>query len=88
MYQRSVEEVKKRQISKRCYQQGPSDETSKKAQCQFCDVTFGHWIMEVVGLIDHKMHSFTQMTSNFTNMWRKNVVSWLFDIILQKWYFH
>ena len=44
--------------------------------------------MEVVGLFDYKMHSFTQITSNFKNMWRKDVVSWLFDIILQKWYFH
>ena len=43
---RSVGEVKKCQISKRNYQQGPSDEALKKARCQFCDVKFGHRIME------------------------------------------
>ena len=38
---RSVWEVKKCQISKRGYQQGPSDETLKKVRCQFCDVKLG-----------------------------------------------
>ena len=43
--------------------------------------------MEAVGLFDSKMRSFTQITFDFTNIWRKNVVSWLADIILHKWYF-
>ena len=43
---RSTGEVKKCQISKCGYQQGPSDEALKKARCQFCDVKFGHRIME------------------------------------------
>ena len=47
---RSTEEVKKCQISKHGYHQGPSDETLKKARCQFCDVKFGHRIMEAVGV--------------------------------------
>ena len=51
---RSIEEVEKSQISKRCYQQGASDETLKKAQCQFCDVKFGHRIMEAEGYLTIK----------------------------------
>ena len=42
---RSIEQVKQCQISKRSYQQGPSDETLKNAQCQFCRVKFGHRII-------------------------------------------
>ena len=50
----SIEEVKKCQISKRGYQQGPSDKTLKKTKCQFCDVKFRHRIMEAVGLFDYQ----------------------------------
>ena len=53
--ERSIEEVKRCQISKRGYEQGPSDETLKKARYQFCDVKFGHRIMVAVGLFDYKM---------------------------------
>ena len=35
-----------------------------------------------------KMHSFTQITFDFTNRWIKGVVWWFSDIILHKWYFH
>ena len=52
---RSIEDAKRCQISKRGYQQGPSDETFKKARHQFCDVKFGDRIMVVVGLFDYKM---------------------------------
>ena len=52
---RSIEDAKRCQISKRDYQQGPSDETLKKARYQFCDVKFGGRIMVVVGLFDYKM---------------------------------
>ena len=85
--ERSIEEVKKCQISKHGYQQGPSDETLKKAWCQFCDDKFGHRIMEAVGFQDYKMRNFTQITFNFTNSWNKGVVLWFSDIILHKWYF-
>ena len=51
----SIEEVKRRPISKRGYQQWPSDEILKKARYQFCDVKFGHRIMVAVGLFDYKM---------------------------------
>ena len=51
----SVDEVKSCQISMRGYQQGPSDETLKKARYQFCDVKFGHRITVAVGLFDYKM---------------------------------
>ena len=71
---RSTEEVKKCQISKRGYQQGPSVETLKKAPCQFCDDKFGHRIMEAVGFFDYEMLNFTQITFNFTNRWSKGVV--------------
>ena len=53
--ERSIEEVKRCQISKRGYEQGPSHETLKKARYQFCDVKFGHRIMVAVGLFDYKM---------------------------------
>ena len=62
---RSTEEVKKCQISKRGYQQGPSVETLKKAPCQFCDDKFGHRIMEAVGFFDYEMLNFTQITFKF-----------------------
>ena len=75
--QTSVEEVRKCQI-KRCYQEGPSDETLKKSWSQFCDVMFIHRIMEGVGLFDYKMRSFTQITFNFTNRRIKGVASWFF----------
>ena len=52
---RSIEEVEKYQISKRCYQQEPSDETLKKARGQFCHVKFGPQIMEVVGFFVDEM---------------------------------
>ena len=84
---RSIEEVKKCQISKHGYHQWLSDETLKKAWCQFCDVKFGHRIMEAMGFFDYKMHSITQITLNFTNRWSKGVFWWLSDIILHKWYF-
>ena len=64
---RSIGEVKKCQIYKRGYQQGSSDETLKKARCQFCDVTFCHQIMGVVGFFDYNMLNFIQITFNFTN---------------------
>ena len=73
---RSIGEVKKCQISKRGYQQRPSDETLKSARCQFCDDKFGHRITEAVGFFDYKMRKFTQITFNFTNRWSKDVVSW------------
>ena len=84
---RSIEDVKKCQISKHGYHQGLSDETLKKARGQFCDVKFGHRIMEAVGFFDYKMHSFMQITFNFTNKWSKGVVWWFTDMILYKWYF-
>ena len=84
---RSIEEVKKGQISNHGFHQGPSDETLKKARCQFRDVKFGHRIMEAVDFFDNKMHSFTQITFNFTNKWSKGVVWWFSDMILHKWYF-
>ena len=83
---RSIEKVKKCQISKRSYQQGPSDETSKRARCQFCRVKFGHRIMKAVNSFDDKMGNFTQITFNFMNRWIKCVVSWFSCIILHKWY--
>ena len=79
---RSIEDVKKCQISKHGYHQGPSDETLKKARGQFCDVKFGHRIMEAVVFFDYKMHSFMQITFNFTNKWSKGVVWWFTDMIL------
>ena len=85
---RSIEEVKKCQISKHGYHKGPSDKTLKKARCQFCDVKFGHRIMETVGIFDYEMNSFIQITFNFTNKWSKDVVWWFTDMILHKWYFH
>ena len=42
----SIKEAEKCQILKRGYQKGPSNETLKKARCQFCDVKFGHRKME------------------------------------------
>ena len=45
----SIEVVKMCQLSKRGYQQGPSDETLKKARYQSCDVKFGHRIIVTVG---------------------------------------
>ena len=81
---RSIKEVKKRQIFKHGYHQGPSDETLKKARCQFCDVKFGHRIMEAVGFFDYKMHSFIQITFNFTNKLSKGVVWRFTDMILHK----
>ena len=84
---RSIEEVKKCQIFKHGYHQGPSDEILKKARCQFCDVKFGHRIMEAVGFSDYKMHSFIQITFHFTNKWSKGVVWWLTEMILHKWNF-
>ena len=51
----SIEEVKRCPISKRGYQQWPSDEILKKARYRFCDVKFGHRIMVAVGLFDYKM---------------------------------
>ena len=59
---RSIAEVKKCQVSKHEYQQGPSDETLTKARCQFCDDKFGHRIMEAVGFFDYKIRNFTQIT--------------------------
>ena len=84
---RSIEEVKKCQISKHGYHQGPSDETLKEARCQFCDVRFGHRIMEAVGFFDYKMHSFIQSSLNFTNKWSKGAVWWFTEMILHMWYF-
>ena len=81
---RSIEEVQKCQISKHGYHQGPSDETLIKA---YCDVKFGHRIMEAVGFFDYKMHSFIQITVNFTNMGSKGVVWWFTEMILHKWIF-
>ena len=78
---RSIEEVKKCQISKHGYHQGPSDETLKKARCQFWDFKFGHRIMEAVGFFDYKMHSFIQIIFNFTNKWSKDVVWWFTETI-------
>ena len=84
---RSIEKVKTCQISKCGYQNGPSDETLKKARCQFCDDKFGYRIMEAVGFFDYEMCDFTQITFNFTNRWSQGVVSRVSDIILHKWYF-
>ena len=83
---RSTEEVEKCQISKHGYRQGPSDETLKRVRCQFCDVKFGHRIMEAVGFFDYKMHGFIQInvTFNFTNKWSKGVVWWFTEMILHK----
>ena len=52
---RSIEELKKCQISKRSYQQGLSDKTLKKARCQFCHVKFGHRIMEAMGFFEYEI---------------------------------
>ena len=72
--------MKSRQISMRCYQQGPSDETLNKARCRFCDAKFRHRIIEAVGLFDYEMRNFIKITLNFTNKWRSNgVVSWFSD---------
>ena len=85
---RSIEEVKKCQISKHGYHQGPSDETLKKARCKFCYVKFGHRIIEAVGFFDYKMQNCIQITFiNFTNKWIKGVVWWFMEMILHKWYF-
>ena len=85
---RSSEKVKNCQLSKHGYHQGPSDETLKIARCQFCDIKFGRRIMEAGGFFNYKMHSFTQITFNFTNRRSQGVVWWFSDIILHKWYFH
>ena len=84
---RATEEVKKCQISKRGYQQGLSDETLKKALCQFCHVKFDHRIMEGVGFFDDEIRIFTGDTFNFMKRWSKCVVSWFSDIVRLKWYF-
>ena len=84
---RSIEDVKKCQISEHGYHEGPNDETLEKARCQFYDVKFGHRIMEAMGLFDYKMHSFIQITFNFTNKWSKGVVWWFTEMLLHKWYF-
>ena len=84
---RSIEEVKKCQISERGYQQGASDEALKKARCQFCDVKFGHRIMEAVGFFNYKIHDFIQITFDFATRWSKGVVLWFSDIILHERYF-
>ena len=81
---RSIDEVTKCQISKRGYHQRRSDEILKKARCQFCDVKFGHRVMEAVVFFDHEMHNFIQMTFNVTNRWSKGVISWFSDIILHE----
>ena len=70
---KASEEVKKCQISKRGYQQGLSDETLKKALCQFCHVKFDHRIMEAVGFFDDEMRIFAQNTFNFTEREVKQV---------------
>ena len=57
---RSIEKVKRCEISKRGYQQGPSDETLKKAWYQFCDIKFGDRITVAVGLFDYKMCNLPQ----------------------------
>ena len=87
---RSIEEVKTRQISKGSFQQGPRNETLKKAQCQISDVMFGHWIIQAVALFDYRMCGFTRITFNSRNNWSKGVVLWFSDffMILHKWYFH
>ena len=54
MLKDQLRKLNKCQISERGYQQGPSDETLKKVRCQFCDVKFGHRIMEAVGFFDYK----------------------------------
>ena len=84
---KATEEVKKCQISKRGYQQGLSDETLKKALCQFCHVKFDHRIMEAVGFFDDEMRIFAQNTFNFRERWGKSVASWFSYIIRIKWYF-
>ena len=85
--ERSIEEVKKCQISKFGYWQGPSDETLKKARCQFCHVKFDHGLWRRWVFFYYKMPNFIQVTFNFTNRWSKRVVSLFSDIILHKWYF-
>ena len=57
---RSIDEVTKCQISKLGYHQRRSDEILKEARCQFCDVKFGHRVMEAVVFFDHGMHNFIQ----------------------------
>ena len=84
---RSIEEVKKCQIFEHGYHQGPSEKTLKKARCQFCNIKFGHRIMEAVGFFDYEMHSFIQITFNFTNKWSKGVVWWFTEMILHTWIF-
>ena len=85
---RSFEEVKRGQISKRGYQQGPSDETMTKARYQFCDVKFGHRINVAAGLFYYKRNvQFTLIPLNFRNRWSKGVVSWSSDVILHISYF-
>ena len=72
---RSIEEVKKCQISKRSYQQVPSDGKLKKARYQYCDDKFGHLIMEVhiACLVIHKENSTVSKTERFciqqNNVW-------------------
>ena len=80
-------EVEKCQIFKRGYQQGPSDETLKKARCQFCDDKFSHRVMVAVGFVHYDIRNFTQITFSFTKRWSKGVVSWFSDIMLHKWFF-
>ena len=84
---RSIDAVKTCQISKRGYQQGPSDEKFKKGRCKFCGDKLGHRIMEAVGFFDNKMHNCTKIAFNFTNRWSNGIVSWFSDIILHRWYF-
>ena len=58
----------------------------KKARCQFCDVKFGHRIVEAVDLFDYRMRISNQITFNFTNRRRKGVVPRFVDFVLHKWY--
>ena len=58
----------------------------KQARCQFCDVKFGHRIMEAVDLFDYRMRIANQITFNFTNRRRKGVVPRFVDFVLHKWY--
>ena len=81
---RSIDEVTKCQISKLGYHQRRSDEILKEARCQFCDVKFGHRVMEAVVFFDHGKHNFIQITLNVTNRWSKGVISWFSDIILHE----
>ena len=77
----SIQKVKKCQISKRGHQQGPGDETLKKARCQFYHVKFGHRVIKAVGLFHYKMHNHTQITFNCTKRWSLNVASCFFFIL-------